>query len=109
MIVPHRVPAKSGMSLVRLPYSGRHTKIHRTTVVLSAMPLLLLEHWQEQYPEMHEQTSLVFSVKKRRPQRIPLFELEAKPGFAGRYAPSTFLDAVPLGLATASLRLFQRA
>jgi 5-methylcytosine-specific restriction endonuclease McrA len=78
IIVHHREPGKSIMSLMLSLCPGCHAKIHRTRVVLSALPPLLLELWREQHPKGHEQTNLVFDVKKPRPQRVPLFEQEAK-------------------------------
>jgi len=44
--------------------------------MLSAMSPLLLELWREQHPKGHEQTNLVFYVKKPGPKRVPLFELK---------------------------------
>jgi len=55
---------------------GCHAKVHRTKAVLSAMSPLLLELWREQHPKGHEQTNLVFYVKKPGPKRVPLFELK---------------------------------
>lgn len=42
------------------------------------MPPLLLELWREQHPKGHEQTNLVFEVKRAALQRVPLFELKEK-------------------------------
>jgi len=52
---------------------GCHAKIHRTKVVLSAMPPLLLELWREQHPGGHEQKQLDFSSEKPAAKLIPLF------------------------------------
>jgi hypothetical protein len=58
--VHHRVPGKSVLHLMISLYPGCHVKVHRTKAVLSQMPPLLLELWQEQHPEGHEQTALDF-------------------------------------------------
>ena len=76
IIVHHRIPGKSVLSLMLSLCPGCHAKIHRTKAVLSAMPPLLLELWREQHPKGHEQTSLVFNGKKPGPQRVPLFDLK---------------------------------
>ncbi len=64
IIVHHRIPGKSILNLMLSLCPGCHAKIHRTEAVLSAMPPLLLELWREQHPKGHEQTNLVFDVKK---------------------------------------------
>ena len=38
--------------------AGCHAKVHRTKVVLTEFPPLLLVLWREQHPEGHEQTYL---------------------------------------------------
>jgi hypothetical protein len=37
-----------------------HAKVHRTKVVFTQMPPLLLELWREQHPKGHEQTLAEF-------------------------------------------------
>ncbi len=53
-----------------------HAKVHRTKVVLSQMPPLLLELWREQHPEGHEQTILDFAVKGPIARPVLLFAEE---------------------------------
>jgi hypothetical protein len=52
--------------------AGCHAKVHRTKVVLTEFPPLLLELWREQHPEGHEQTYLDFNVRKPPAQSVPL-------------------------------------
>ena len=53
--------------------AGCHAKVHRTKVVLTAFPpLLLLVLWREQHPEGHEQTHLDFNVGNPPAQSVPL-------------------------------------
>ncbi|WP_246410444.1 hypothetical protein [Granulicella aggregans] len=52
--------------------AGCHAKVHRTKVVLTEFPPLLLVLWREQHPEGHEQTYLDFNVRKPAAQRVPL-------------------------------------
>ena len=60
ILVHHRVPGKSTLSLMIALCPGCHAKVHRTRTVLTAMPPLLLELWREQHPRGHEQTRLDF-------------------------------------------------
>ena len=64
IIVHHRVPGKSVLNLMLSLCPGCHAKIHRTKVVLSAMPPLLLELWRQLHPKGHEQVQLDFNGKK---------------------------------------------
>jgi len=74
--VHHREPGKSVLHLMIALCAGCHAKVHRTKVVLTEFPPLLLELWREQRPEGHEQTYFDFNVRKPRAQRVPLnFEL----------------------------------
>jgi hypothetical protein len=52
--------------------AGCHAKVHRTKVVLTEFPPLLLVLWREQHPEGHEQTYIDFNVRKPPPQSVPL-------------------------------------
>jgi hypothetical protein len=52
--------SKLGLMIALCP--GCHAKIHRTTAVLSALPLLLLELRREQHPDGHEQVMLEFTA-----------------------------------------------
>jgi hypothetical protein len=52
--------------------AGCHAKVHRTKVVLTEFPPLLLVLWREQHPEGHEQTYLDFNVRKPPAQSVPL-------------------------------------
>ena len=73
IIVHHRVPGKSVLSLMISLCPGCHAKVHRTKAVLSEMPSLLLILWREQHPEGHEQTNLNFRQLGRSPLMKPLF------------------------------------
>ena len=52
--------------------AGCHAKVHRTKVVLTEFPPLLLELWREQPPEGHEQRYLDFNVRKPAARNVPL-------------------------------------
>ena len=70
--VHHREPGKSVLHLMIALCAGCHAKVHRTKVVLTEFPPLLLVLWREQHPEGHEQTYLDFNVRKPAAQRVPL-------------------------------------
>lgn len=74
IIVHHRVPGKSVLSLMLSLCPACHAKIHRTKAVLSVMPPLLLKLWREQHPKGHEQTALNFVLQKPSPVAVPLFD-----------------------------------
>ncbi|SEB54338.1 hypothetical protein SAMN05443244_1043 [Terriglobus roseus] len=71
IIVHHRVPGRSVLHPMISLCPGCHAKVHRTTVVLSAMPPLLLKLWREQHPDRHEQRILDF--RKKDMQSRPMF------------------------------------
>lgn len=73
IIVHHRVPGKSVLNLMISLRPACHAKVHRTRVVLSAMPPLLLKLWREQHPKGHEQTNLNFKGQTSAAAPIPLF------------------------------------
>ncbi|AFL89286.1 hypothetical protein Terro_3054 [Terriglobus roseus DSM 18391] len=73
IIVHHRVPGSSVLSLMISLCPGWHAKVHRTRVVLSAMPPLLLKLWREQHPAGHEQRTLDFRREDTRTQTMPMF------------------------------------
>src|SRR5258708_36232885 len=56
--VHHREPGMSVLHLMIALCAGCHAKVHRTKIVLTEFPPLLLELWREQYPEGHEPTYL---------------------------------------------------
>lgn len=60
--VHHRKPGRSVLNLMISLCPGCHAKVHRTKVVLTQMPPLLLELWREQHPNGHEQTVLNFKA-----------------------------------------------
>ncbi|WP_064742768.1 HNH endonuclease, partial [Edaphobacter aggregans] len=70
--VHHREPGKSVMHLMIALCAGCHAKVHRTKVVLTEFPPLLLVLWREQHPEGHEQTYLDFNVRNPPAQSVPL-------------------------------------
>jgi hypothetical protein len=70
--VHHREPGKSVLHLMIALYAGCHAKVHRTKVVLTEFPPLLLVLWREQHPEGHEQTYLDFNVRKPPALSVPL-------------------------------------
>jgi hypothetical protein len=51
---------------------GCHAKVHRTKLLLSAMPSPLLELWCEQHPRGHEQVQLDFTFRKSAAKFFPL-------------------------------------
>jgi hypothetical protein len=70
--VHHREPGKSLLHLMIALCAGCHAKVHRTKVVLTEFPPLLLVLWREQHPEGHEQTYIDFDVRKPPAQSGPL-------------------------------------
>jgi 5-methylcytosine-specific restriction endonuclease McrA len=78
VIVHHRVPGKSTMSLMLSLCPGCHAKIHQTKAALSAMPPLLLKLWREQHPKGPEQVQLDFTSKKPIAKLVPLFKEEGE-------------------------------
>ncbi len=73
IIVHHRVPGKSILRLVISLCPACHARLHRTKIVLSTMPPLLLTLWREQHPDGHEQKNLDFREKTERAEAVPLF------------------------------------
>jgi 5-methylcytosine-specific restriction endonuclease McrA len=73
IIVHHRVPGRSILKLMIALCPACHARIHKTRVVLSEMPPLLLELWREQYPFGHEQTRLDFRVPSSAAKAVQLF------------------------------------
>ena len=74
IIAHHRNPGKSVLNLMISLCPGCHAKVHRTRVVMSAMPSLLLQLWREQHPKGHEQTTLDFKIQGPAAKRVPLFD-----------------------------------
>lgn len=70
--VHHRVLGKSVLHLMISLCPGCHAKVHRTKMVLTQLPPLLLELWREQHPEGHEQTVLNFKARKPVATVVPL-------------------------------------
>jgi hypothetical protein len=70
--VHHRVPGKSVLHLMISLCLGCHAKVHRTKMVLTELPLLLLELWREQHTDGHEQTVLDFKGRKPVAAAVPL-------------------------------------
>jgi hypothetical protein len=64
--------AKSTLHLMIALCAGCHAKVHRTKVVLTEFPPLLLALWREQHPEGHEQTYFDFNVRIPPAQNVPL-------------------------------------
>ena len=62
--VHHREPGKSALHLMIALCAGYHAKVHRTKVLLTEFPPLLLVLWREQHPDGHEQTYLDFKLRK---------------------------------------------
>ena len=60
MVVHHRVTGRSELKLMISLCPACHARVHRTKVVLAAMPPLLLVLWREQHPKGHEQKALNF-------------------------------------------------
>jgi hypothetical protein len=72
IIVHHRVPGKSLLHLMISLCPGCHAKVHRTKMVLTELPPLLLVLWREQHPEGQEQTILDFKARKPIAAAVPL-------------------------------------
>ena len=72
--VHHRKPGRSLLHLMISLCPGCHAKVHRTKVVRSVMPPLLLDLWREQHPHGHEQTALNFGAQGPPARKIALFE-----------------------------------
>ena len=72
--VHHRKPGRSLLHLMISLCPGCHAKVHRTKVVRSVMPPLLLDLWREQHPHGHEQTALNFGAQRPPTSKIALFE-----------------------------------
>jgi len=70
--VHHREPGKSLLHLMIALCAGCHAKVHRTKVVLTEFPPLLLVLWREQHPQGHEQTYIDFNVRKPPALSVPL-------------------------------------
>ncbi len=102
--VHHRVPGKSLLHLMISLCLGCHAKVHRTKVVLTEPPPLLLELWREQHPEGHEQTILNLrwrnSVAAAVPSAFSSEDLDQKQGSTfleipqGRYGGFFFVHAI---------------
>jgi 5-methylcytosine-specific restriction endonuclease McrA len=73
IIVHHRVPGRSVLHLMISLCPGCHARVHRTRVVLSAVPPLLLKLWREQHPNGHEQRILDLGKKAAQTQPISMF------------------------------------
>ena len=70
--VHHRVSGKSALHLMISLCPGCHAKVHRTKMVLTELPPLLLELWREQHPKGQEQTVLNFRGRTPSAQAVPL-------------------------------------
>lgn len=70
IVVHHRVPGRSLLHLMIALCPACHAKVHRTRVVLSRMPPLLLTLWREQHPNGHEQTQMDFRISS--PAAVPV-------------------------------------
>jgi hypothetical protein len=73
IVVHHRVPGKSVLSLMISLRPACHAKVSRTRTVLSHMLPLLLELWREQHPQAHEQTALNLKVQSQPSRTERLF------------------------------------
>lgn len=51
---------------------GCHARVHRTKMVLTELPPLLLQLWREQHPNGQEQTVLNFRARKPVAAAVPL-------------------------------------
>jgi hypothetical protein len=80
IIVHHRVPGRSALNLMLALCPACHAKVHRTKVVLSLMPPLLLDLWREQHPKGHEQVQLDFRSKMPPARPLPLFRDKRQTG-----------------------------
>ena len=76
--VHHRVPGQSVLNLMISLCPACHARVHKTRVVLSEMPPLLLKLWREQHPNGHEQTRLDFQVRGPAAKEVRLFAQTGK-------------------------------
>jgi len=77
ILVHHRQPGKSTMSLMITLCVGCHAKVHKRTVLDDPdAPELLRILWREQHPEGVEQFVLKFSIEQDRPAPGCLFDLD---------------------------------
>lgn len=74
IIVHHRKPGRSILSLMISLCPGCHARVHRTIAILNDMPPLLRELWREQHPDGHEQVALNFTEQTPVAQPVQLFE-----------------------------------
>jgi hypothetical protein len=80
IIVHHRIPGKSVLTLMISLCPACHAKIHRTRVVTRVMPPLLLHLWRELHPKGHEQTALNFAPSRMAAtQRLGSYEGDTAP------------------------------
>ena len=70
--VYHREPDKTVLHRTIALCAGRQAKVHRTMVVLTEFPPLLLVLWPEQRPEGRLQTNLDSKVRNPPSQSVPL-------------------------------------
>jgi 5-methylcytosine-specific restriction endonuclease McrA len=70
--VHHRVPGKSVLHLMISLCPGCHAKVHRTKMVLTELPPLLLVLWREQHPKGQEQTILEVMARTPVATVVPL-------------------------------------
>ncbi len=70
--VHHRVPGKSLFPLMISLCPGCHARVHRTRMVLTELPPLLLQLWREQHPDGQEQTVLNFRARRPIAAAVPL-------------------------------------
>jgi 5-methylcytosine-specific restriction endonuclease McrA len=70
--VHHRVTGRSVLHLMISLCPGCHAKVHRTKMVLTEMPPLLLELWREHHPKGQEQTVLNSKARKPVTAAVPL-------------------------------------
>lgn len=74
IIVHHRKPGRSLLSLMISLCPGCHARVHRTIAVLNDMPPLLRKLWREQHPGGHEQVALDFTERTPTAQPALLFD-----------------------------------
>jgi len=65
-------PGKSLLPLMISLCPGCHARVHRTKMVLTELPPLLLQLWREQHPNGQEQTVLNFRARKPVAAAVPL-------------------------------------
>jgi 5-methylcytosine-specific restriction endonuclease McrA len=83
--VHHRKPGRSVLHLMIALCAGCHAKVHRTKVVLTEFPPLLLVLWRERHPESTNRRTLISTSESHRLKPCPSTSLRPR---KNRQAPA---------------------